>query len=743
MRRHLGSVGLLTLVALALPPALDAPSVATRVPRLPLIFEPNVGQVHPDIRFFARAAGHTLYLTAEEATVSLYRTERSPGDRRSPAHVPEVVDAAAVRMRWLGGSRAAELHGRHRLPSVSNYLVGSDPAGWRRGVPHYAAVRYEDIYPGIDLEFRDDGGALEYDFLLEPGADPGAIRLRFDGADAIRLDDGRDLVVEAGPHVLRQRAPVVYQERPGAPALPVDGRFLVAADGEVTFALGAHDATLPLVIDPKIVYSTYLGRSDHDQATDIAEDGTGSVYVSGLTCSTDFPTKGAGTERQHGVCDAVVFKLDKNGRLKTSTHLGGSESDTATVLALGGGAAGGAGRGASPVQVYVAGFTDSLDFPEVNPVQERGSVQDQFVSILDANLATLLFSTPLGGSFLDTIHDIIVGPAAEAIVVGVAGSDDFPLANPTQGSLVGSADAFVTVIDPALGGGDSSFVFSTYFGGKAGETAMGVALGDPPVARAGAMVAFCIQVVGSTASTSGFPLVNEFQRRNAGDRDGFIAKWCGVGAEPELVFSSYYGGSGYDELRGIERDGAGRAVIGGLTESDDFPTQDPTQEDNGGRADAVVAVFDLTSLTSARAGSRAQAKLLFATYFGGFRDELFDKVAVDAADVAYLVGSTDSFNVPTVKPLQGYKGGDDLLVVKVDYGASALNPGRATAPEILFATPYGGTEDDTLGGIDVDAKGTIYIAGETRSANYPTRKGAQKKYAGQGDAIVTAIKRPR
>src|SRR5687768_4706538 len=299
-------------------PADPAARVNETFGKLPLQFEVNRGQADARVKFLARGRGYNLFLTPTEAVLAL---------RKGVAG-----EAAVLRMSLAGANPSTAVSGADELAGKSNYFVGKDASKWRAGVETFARVKYAGVYEGVDLVYYGNQGQLEYDFHVAPGADPRRIRLAFGGADDIRVDDGGDLVLSVAGREVRQHKPFVYQTVGGA-RREVAGSYVLLGGREVGFRLGAYDAALPLVIDPVLVYSTYLGGSGSESAHGVAFDPQGNIYVTGLTDSFDFPvTPGAlqttrrplaGTQIHYG--DAYVLKLNPSGSaIIYATYIGGS-----------------------------------------------------------------------------------------------------------------------------------------------------------------------------------------------------------------------------------------------------------------------------------------------------------------------------------------------------------------------------------------------------------------------------------
>jgi hypothetical protein len=288
-----------TLPALAKPGAIRKVGVDRAYGKLPLIFEANKGQTDGRVKFVSRSRGYTLFLTDSEAVFVLTKREalanrdRTRLSRPGPMR-PEKITRTVVRMKLAGANLRPQVDGREELQGTANYFIGNGPSKWRTNVPTYARVGYRNVYPGVDLVYYGNQRQLEYDFIVAPGADPQAIRLAFEGVDRLTLDARGNLVLHTSGGEVLQRAPIVYQEIDGA-RQAISGRYVFRGKDRVGFQVAAYDRTRPLVIDPVLLYSTYLGGSDlggssHDEGRGIAVDGSGSAYVTGLTLSSDFPT---------------------------------------------------------------------------------------------------------------------------------------------------------------------------------------------------------------------------------------------------------------------------------------------------------------------------------------------------------------------------------------------------------------------------------------------------------------------
>ena len=392
-------------------PQAERTRVARAYGNLPIAFEANQGQSDAQVSFLARGPGYNLFLTPTEAVLSL----------RAPDALPV---PAVVRMRLVGANAHPTLTGLDLLPGTTNYFVGNDQGRWQRDVPTYARVKYAGVYPDIDLVYYGNQRQLEYDIVVGPNADAARVELAFEGVAGISIDAAGDLVLQTAHGDLVQQKPVLYQGIAGE-RQSVDGHYELRGGGRVGFHVAAYDTTRPLVIDPVLSYSTYLGGNGSDTAHAIAVDGAGNTYVTGSTRSTNFPgvLGGAIQPSLRGSDDVFVTKLNAAGSaLVYSTYLGGSASDIGRAIAVD-----------NFGNAYVTGSTDSptqpgtgnIPFPLAGPLQPIfGLIGDAFVTKLNAAGNALVYSTYLGGSGTDRGYGIALDGAGSAYVTGHTNSLD-------------------------------------------------------------------------------------------------------------------------------------------------------------------------------------------------------------------------------------------------------------------------------------------------------------------------------
>jgi len=681
--------------------------IAEAYGKLPLSFEANEGQTDEAVKFLARGQGYTLFLTPAEAVLSLH----------GPRH-----ETAVVRMQVVGGAgghRAPRVVGLEPQATKSNYFLGNNPSQWHTGVSHYARVGYEDVYPGIDLVYRGNQRQLEYDFVIAAGADPGRIRLAFQGVDALTIGEQGELVVHTGQGDLLQHAPVLYQEV-GEERKPVEGSYVLlggrGAHRQVGFVVGRYDRGRPLIIDPVLVYSTFLGGSGLDQGNGIAVDGAGYAYITGQTNSTSFPgVNGSSLQPANGggFLDVFVTKLNPAGTaIVYSTFLGGSDYDTGSGIAVDG-----AGN------AYVTGLTYSSTFPvSLSSIQPSiAAAPDAFVTKINPTGTAIVYSTFLGSDGGDDGLAIAVDGAGNAYITGDTTSPTFPGVSsgsiqPAPGDGLGAYDGFVTKIN-ATG---TAIVYSTFLGGNTNDFGNGIAVDGDGNAY----------IAGGTSSTN-FPGVSgsSIQPALDGPGDAFVTKINAAGTA--IVYSTYLGGSGVDDGFGIAVDGAGNAYVAGSTASTTFPGVNAGSiqpANGGGSSDAFV-----TEINS------AGTAIVYSTFLGGSLEDQAKGIAVDGAGDVYVTGQTASTTFPGVdgSALQSANGGGshDAFVTKVNPAGTA----------ILYSTFLGGSGNDGGLGIAVDSAGSAYVTGNTDSTAFPGVNGGSLQPAtggGSSDGFVTKISDP-
>jgi hypothetical protein len=667
--------------------------------RLPVGFEVNQGQCNPEVKFFAHGTGHNFLLTADGLVVSPSSAHSTGGDRLDP-----------LRLRLLGANPHAETTAQDRLAGTVNYFLGTDPRQWRVGVPRFARVRYGNVYPGIDLVYYSNQRQVECDFVAAPGADPNLIALTVDGAAGL-LDAQGDVVFRTAAGELRLRHPAIYQET-GHGQRPIAGGFVINARGQIRFQVAAYDAGRPLIIDPVLVFSTFLGGSFNDAGTAIGIDPSTNIIVAGYTDSSNFPTTNALQKAKDTLRDAFVVKVDATGtNLVYATYLGGNQDDVVNALAVD-----------ADGNVYLTGQTSSSDFPTTGGAFQtnlRGGT-NAFVVALDPSGTNLIYATYLGGNRSDAGFGIAVDTNGDAFVTGQTSSDNYPTTFPAfQGALKGASDAFVTEVDPS----GNNLVYSTYLGGGSNDAGQGIAVD----------ISGNAYVTGQTLS-SNFPTIGAIQGAldhnvsGGAGQDAFVTEILPGGEV--LAYSTYLGGGGTDIGYGIAVDGSGAAYVTGFTSSSDFPrTKKPLQNSlDGGKSLSPVGDAFVTKI------SPGGSTFSYSTFLGGAQVDAGFAIAVNASNEAYVAGTTLSGSFPNVNAIQTScrscsSGLRDAFVAKL----------AASGQSLVYSTFLGGSGDDASLAVALDAKGDAYLTGFTGSINFPRAHPLQLQINGASDAFITEI----
>jgi len=688
--------------------------------RLPLTFELNQGQADSQVKFVSRGPGYRAYLTSDGMLLALHGGANASGEK-----VPGVATRkTAIRLQLVGAAKNPNVVGENLQPGRVNYFLGNNPAKWHRNVPTYGQVRYKNVYPGIDLVYYGNQQQLEYDFSVAPHANPNQIEFEITGAAATRVVADGSLALRTATGNVSFQAPVVYQEVNGR-RVQVSGGYALTDDNHIRFDVKGYDTQKPVVIDPVLLYSTYLGGSGDEQPAGIAVDSNGYVYVAGSTDSSDFPMGTIGTlptQSDH----VYVAKIDPTGsHLIYADYLGGSSEDFGFALALD-----------SSKNVYVTGSTASSDFPMVHPYMGTypGSF-NAFLSKISPDGSSLLYSTYFGGNSSDIPAGVAVDQSGNMLIAGYTSSTNLVTANAfqnaastNQGGMYGQY-GFLTKFNAE----GSSLVYSSYFGGSSN-----VALncgGTPCWPQPTSLIVSLATDAGGNAYVTGttntydFPVTQgAYLTTNSAPMNstiGFVGKFSSSGT---LQYSTYfYGGSGFQtNLTGIAADGAGSAYVTGAAFSDGtFPVTttsicDPSV-DGWACGYGFVTKFDSTGAT-----------LLYSTFLGANNGAIPRAIALDSSNDAYVLAFSSSSTFNPVNGIEPYSNGDDILLAEVD--ASGMSQ--------VFATFLGGSGDDepAPGGLAVDSNGSIYIAGSTTSGDLPVTPSAfQGGFAGNADSFVMKI----
>ncbi len=664
---------------------IELAKAASSYGKLPLSFEENKGQTDASVRYLSRGSGYTLFLTEKDAVLSLATVDKN-----------RQKNSTAIRMGFAGSTGAATVEASELQPGRSSYLSGRDSSKWLTNISQFGRVNYRNVYPGIDASFYGNQRQLEYDLIVAPGADPKQIRLRYEGIGKITVAKNGNLMIETALGNLEQLAPVSYQTINGV-RRPVASKYAVRSNGEVTFDVARYDRSQPLVIDPVVQWSTFIGGTSADVANSIALDSANNIYLTGYTTSADFPeatVRFGGTRGISGTQDAFIVKIAAGGStLLKSSYLAGENDDQGMVIKVD-----------NEGSVYVAGFTNSNFFPTATPFQDTlsSNTVDAFIVKLPPALDSLTFGTYLGGIGDDRVNDMAIDSGKNIVLVGTTTSSNFS-GTTTQ---VGGADAFVA----KLNADGRTYAFRVYLGSRGTDSGNGVALDS----------ANNIYVTGRT-NRFDFPTTAGVIQPNIvtdGAVDAFVTKYNPTGTR---LYSTFMGGAGYDEGIAIGVDNTGAAYIFGVTESANFPTLNPIRGALSGTRDAFLTKLNPTA--TAR---------VYSTFLGGSGSDNAEALFLNPATGGIvLTGWTNSADLPVASANQAaIGGGADAFVMEINPAGTGY----------VSSSYLGGAGDDFGNGVTQDGAGNIYVTGTTFSFNFPITAGArQLSLSGTQDAFVTKL----
>jgi hypothetical protein len=632
-----------------------------------LCFVENRGQWRTSDLFVARRGA--LIARLERSAIAL-------GVRQGSTTMPQ------LRLSFEDAAPHARVAGAVRAEGTRNFFLGEDPARWFRDVPAFAQVVYQDLYPGVDVVVRNQQScALAYDLLLSPDADLSRVIVVCEGTDGLiaRPDGSLELRTPFGPLV--QSAPCAWLEEPGGTRRKITCRPVVLDDHRFGFQVEGEREGLPLVVDPGLEYSSYLGGDLADQGAAItfAKD---AVYVAGHSMGVEDSS-----------ADVVVAKLKNGGHeLAYWTTIGGSDHDEAFGIAVD-----------DKGNAYVTGSTSSPDFPTTSDAVDRtqNGTFDAFVIQLDPSGADLKYATFLGSPGEEDGWDIAVKDGV-MFVAGRTNSPDFPR---TAGAHVGSFDVFLTRIKR-----DKGILSSFVFGGARRDEAHALALGGDG----------SIYLHGVARSTD-FPITpGAFDSTQNGAYDSFVAKVRPSG--DQLVYSTYLGGTGQDVGYDIAVDSSGAAFVTGITSSPDLPV---TEGSFGpvwhGYTDAYVVKL-----------SPDGSQVLLGGYLGGAEDDYGYAISVDQTGGIVVAGTSRSPDFPVTLNAGELvpRGGLDAFVARID----------ATGDALAYAGLLGGSADDEGYDLALDGHGSVYVTGVTRSPDFTVTEDAlDASLGGTRDAFLTRI----
>jgi hypothetical protein len=737
--------------------AVGSRPVLARSPSLK--FVENDGQTADSVRFVSHGSGYELLLMQQDAVLALSparRLDLSPTRRsaffRERHASRRKSNPSYLRVHLVNSNPGSKIAGMDSAPGRVDYFLGGDPAKWRTNVPAFARVKYANVYPGIDLVFYGNQRQIEYDFIVAPGADPKAIDLNLEGARNLRVNARGDLLVHMSDGDVEFRKPFAYQESRGE-RHEVSSSFALSADHRVSFEVASYDSSKPLIIDPVLAYSTYLGGESDDSGQAIAVDAAGNFVVVGSTLSLQFPTTSGAFSQSPLATNAnglvFVTKFDPTGtEALYSSYVGGTGGDFGFAVALD-----------ATGKIHVTGETDSTDFPTtpnaLKPGPNSGNTNGtSFVFKIDPTLAgpaSLLYSSYLGGTQSSTITEFGNGIATDSngmvYIVGLTASQpgallaNFPVTATTAfqaapGAGLANGTSFLTKLDTTQSGA-ASLIYSTYLGGN-GANASGPGFGDSAFAVAEDSTGKTY-LTGATTSTDFPTALGAFQQSApAAIAQGtiFISKFdTTLAGAASLLYSSYLGGEAADFGDAIALGPSNVAYLTGSTSSLSFPTTPGAFQTTGNAASiAFISLIDTTASGS--------ASLKYSSFLGGSQTSTATGIAADSTGNAYVVGSAQGADFPTtpfafqISPESGASGAG--FVTK-------LSPAGQGAADLIYSTYFGGSgangNSDEINGVALNSANHAVVAGDTASATgFPVTPNAfQSTLNGSSDAFVAEL----
>ena len=666
-----------------------------------LSFVPNSGQIAAPVQFESHGTNEKYFFYPEGITIVLPTNNQS---------------SSIVRLVFDNANTSLAIKGENPLLGGVNYFTGSDPSQWHTNLPTFSDIVYPSIYPNIDLRYESHQGFLKGTYILKPGANPEQIRWKYEGANDIRIEPATgNLLVslpqlddENAPFQMIEYVPIAFQSINGR-KISVEAHFDISTDDSIGFVVGNYNPNYPLLIDPTLGFSTYIGGSNFDESHDIAVDANGNVYITGSTSSTDFPTQNAMNSQNEGVKDVFVTKLNEKGEILFSTYLGGDNVDAGFGIAVD-----------SSENIYVTGtagiVTVGVNFPTTAEAYDQtdSAPVNAFVTKLSPDGSQMLYSTFIDGTNgpIVTGEGIAVDSTGSAYIVGETRVTNFPTKNAFQSTHGGGLnDAFIAKLNP----NGNDLVYASFLGGDGQDTNF--------ENRANIRVAVDTDgsaYITSLTNSSNFPTTEDaFDRTRDGLTDGYIAKVNPSGNA--LIYATLLGGSGaYEAATDITVNNRGEAYVTGYTTSSDFPTKNPFQANLSGGGDIFITQLNETG-----------GALVYATYLGGSVGDNGFGIRLDASENIYITGRTNSINFPLRNPTQseyGGSGGDAFVAM--------LNP---SGSQLIYSTFLGGSGNEEGRSIAIDQDGNTYITGETRSTDLPLENPFQSQFGGSSDVFVTKV----
>ncbi len=674
----------------------------------PLVFIPNLGQFSESAQFRADVGSATVWFTGADIYYQFARYNSSTMSQNNfepySTHLPEkpvLVDYSLVKVSFVGANPTPALSGYDQSDFYTNYFFGSDPNQWQRNVPTYSSIIHENLYQGIDLVYHSNNGALEYDFVVAPGADPNQVTIHLDGIDNLSVDSQGRLVIQSEFGTVIENPPIVYQTIGNSRTI-VESAFRLKSNNTFSFDLiGQYDPDQPLTIDPVLEYSTLYGGSGSDFCRGLTVDAIGALYATGSTVSPDFPYVNPYDSTYNGGApvgeDVFVLQLNAVGSAVVfATYIGGTDGDD-RALDIEVDSAG---------NISVVGVSTSTDFPVQNYIQSTNNGgEDAIIFQLSPTGDSLQFSSYLGGGSNEGASALALDTAGNIIFVGNTESNNFAINGPPlDNTLGGTQDGFFSKINPFTG----LILFSSYYGGSDIDAITDIFVLDSE-----------IYMTGYTRSTD-FPLASAWDVDfNGGSSLGdlFITKLTLTG--DSILYSTYIGAGNDDIPLSIVADSAHNMFLTGYTYSATFPTVNAFDASFNGELDGFALKM-----------SSAGDSLLYSTFLGGTYWDFATRIDIDKSGYAYIVGTTASNDYPTAYALDVFHNGNyDVFVTCLAEAGDTL----------VYSTFIGSLGYEFCYGLDVDTAQNAYIGGYTSLKTFPTVNPLQDSLNGDYDMFLSKV----
>jgi len=634
-------------------------------------FETNTGLYAPEFQFIGKGRNWIAGIGARGLSLE-WRSQENHG---------------SLNLHYAGASTNAYVAAEHRIPGHVSYFLTSEHARWHADIPIYSRIISRNIYPGIDVIYYRVNDSLEFDFRLQPRANPDQIRMSFDGPGKPKISEGGQLVFHGADNIPGLGAPVVYQNIDGEKR-QVHTRYHLNDDGTVGLSLSYYDRSRELFIDPVVNFSSYIGGSGTDDSFNTVIKGN-YMYVAGTTTSADFPTLNPYQGSVGSIRSSYIAKFymsSSSPQLVYSTYIGNEVAELRGLVVDDQGNA------------YITGSTSSQNFPLVNPVQSSNAgLIDGYIVKLSSDGNALVYSTYFGGNSVDRSRAMTIDATGAAYITGATASTNFPVVNAWQSNNAGLVDAYLLKLKPD----GSAFDYFTYIGGTSLDYGAGITLSS-----SGGVI-----ISGNTKSTD-FPTMSALQAGNAGGYDAFVASFDASGTP---VYVDYLGGSGDDVGADVGVDSSGHIIVYGQTASPDFPLTIQSTYSGG---DAFLTSID-----------PANSQYYFSRYLGGSGSEGAWRMTIDSNNVAHVVGDTTSTDYPLILATQGRFGG------ATDGFVSSLSLADGS---LLYSSYIGGSLTDRAYGISKQ-NGFMVISGITDSTDFPLQPAYQAVNNGNNDGFVVVI----